>query len=90
VIVRALVTGACGQGALPVELCMAIAADEVRVTVRMGTLGRPRRQLAEVEEVEEEAAIGQGLVTVDSLADGWGVSRSANGTTVWFVINAGR
>jgi anti-sigma regulatory factor (Ser/Thr protein kinase) len=84
--VSELVTNAIMHGEGSVGVTLEDGPGQVRLVVSDEGHGRPiRRPSATLDE----GVGGWGLGLVDSLADGWGTWRTAEGTAVWLVRRTG-
>jgi anti-sigma regulatory factor (Ser/Thr protein kinase) len=84
--VSELVTNAVVHGEGWVGVTLEGGPGEVRLVVSDQGHGRPARRPA---ATLDEGAGGWGLGLVDSVADGWGTWRTAEGTAVWLVRRTG-
>jgi anti-sigma regulatory factor (Ser/Thr protein kinase) len=79
-LVNELVVNAIRHAHTPIEVRVAVDADCVEIAVRDDD---PR--LPELQHPEVDDETGRGLLTVDALADAWGVEPEAGGgKAVWF------
>jgi len=81
-LVSEVVTNALLHAGTEIELRAALVRTGVRVEVGDGSphLPAPRNYAA-------TAGTGRGLAMLESMVDDWGVTRRANGKSVWFLIS---
>jgi len=78
-----LVVNAYRHAHTPMEVRVAVDPEWIEIAVRDGD-----SRLPELQPSTLHAESGRGLVTVDALADAWGVELEANGKIVWFRLSA--
>jgi anti-sigma regulatory factor (Ser/Thr protein kinase) len=78
-LVNELVVNAIQHAGTPVEVQVAIEPDIVEVAVRDESSQLPELRRPKVDEER-----GRGLLTVDEVAQAWGVKPEPNGKAVWF------
>ena len=82
-LVNELVVNAIQHAGTPVEVQVAVEPDAVEVAVRDESPQLPELRRPEVHEEH-----GRGLLTVDAVAEAWGVKQEPSGKAVWFRLGA--
>jgi anti-sigma regulatory factor (Ser/Thr protein kinase) len=83
-LVNELVVNAIQHAHTTLEVRVAVDPERIEIAVRDED---PRLPTPRHPDVTDEH--GRGLLTVDALADDWGVRPEADGKTVWFGLTAG-
>ena len=68
---------------LGIDVLVGLGDDVLRVEVHDGGRGEP-----ELQDPEQSATGGRGLLLVDALARRWGAKRDVTGKSVWFELPA--
>jgi anti-sigma regulatory factor (Ser/Thr protein kinase) len=84
VVTNALVHGEATPGT-PVQVVYHLNSDRLRVEVRDHGTGMPCLVPMEVSTAGDSEH-GRGLLTVDAIADAWGIDQRVLGKSVWFEL----
>jgi anti-sigma regulatory factor (Ser/Thr protein kinase) len=87
-LVNELVVNAIQHAGTPVDVTVSLEPGALEIGVHDGSHESPTAQESPASGRPTDEEHGRGLMTVNALADEWGVEEDTTGKTVWFRLDA--